>query len=942
MTDTPSTPTWGGSTTTPSDRPASHKSAGSSRAPSHSSSKNQKAKATSEATPLLTDTDGAPRYDDPAESSSSEIGDDVEQRRRSPAASALLRSIRRSSSPGDPAAAAKLRARPGHRWASLIALLLLCVAAVLIMVLVFFAPEVAREYAEQAPSFTATSLSIESVTGTGVRARVKGDFVMDAGRVKRKPVRDLGRAATWIASEVETKATEVRVRLPEYGDEVVGAAQVPPIKVSVRNGKVTHVDFVTELEPGELDGIRQVADDWVKGNLDQLEVYGEADVRLKSGIFSLPTQSISQAVVFQGNTLPAMPAYNIEKINIHEKDLPDGYKGMVADVALSVANDFPVDIVIPGLGFAILVDNCLPNDPYIMVADAITSPVHVHPFSPAKIDVAGTVRRLPDDLVTACPGSKDSPLDTLLGNYINGGDTTIYVRGSDPPDADTPQWITDLITDVTVPVPLPGHSFEGLVRNFSLADVHFSLPNPLAEPGTPEAQPRVSGLVKVLVALPEEMNFPLDVDRVRADADIFYKGDKLGELNLSKWQKANSTRVGPGEEGDGDSDGPALLVESKVKDVPLKITDGDVFSDVFQALLSGSGPVKLHIKADVDVEMRTALGTFAVRRIPAKGVVPVKPLPSDPHSPDFDIPSLLSPSVGNLSIVDTTRTSITLAADFNFTNPTNYSASVPYIDFHILCNDTLLGYARTPEPLEIGPGRNRYLKVEAVWDPVASGGEEARSVGRELLSRYLSGFNTSLTVKTHEGTIPACPELGRALSAFEVTLPAPRLQIPPPEGDGGDGDGDGGDNPDQPSDPDDPDDPADPDDPVPAPPHDAPHFIQSTEIHLLTSTALFTLYSPLGTTTLYITSMNATAFYRGDPVGHIERFDAPFAVPPGRSDTPRLPVSWSPGSVGYEAVKKALGGSLKLQAKAEVGVRVGEWREWVWFVGRGIGAKVRL
>lgn len=113
------------------------------------------------------------------------------------------------------------------------------------------------------------------------------------------------------------------------------------------------------------------------------------------------------------------------------------------------------------------------------------------------------------------------------------------------------------------------------------------------------------------------------------------------------------------------------------------------------------------------------------------------------------------------------------------------------------------------------------------------------------------------------------------------------------------------------------------------------------QMHLLSSTAIFTLESPLTTTTLYLTSINATAMYHQSTVGKIV-YDLPFAVPPGISETPRLPVDWSLGSVGYEAVRKALGGQLRLNATATIGVRIGEWEEQIWFIGHGIGAKVGL
>ena len=113
-------------------------------------------------------------------------------------------------------------------------------------------------------------------------------------------------------------------------------------------------------------------------------------------------------------------------------------------------------------------------------------------------------------------------------------------------------------------------------------------------------------------------------------------------------------------------------------------------------------------------------------------------------------------------------------------------------------------------------------------------------------------------------------------------------------------------------------------------------------MHLFTSTATFTLLSPLSHNTIYITHINATALYNHtEPVGKIDH-DLPFAVPPGATTSPRLPVEWSIGSVGYAAVRDALGGTLKLDAKATVSVRVGAWEEKVWYEGHGIGAHVKV
>ena len=500
-----------------------------------------------------------------------------------------------------------------RRWPSILALLTLCLVIVLIMTFAFFAPSIVEQYAQQAVVFEPTSLSIDSFTSTGVKARIQGDFSMDASRVNKKPVRDLGRLGTWIAREVESKESDLEVSLPEYGNVVLGTAHVPGIKVDVRNGHRTHVDFLSEVEPGSKDGLRRIANDWVKGRLGQLRVLGKATVPLRSGIFSFGTQKVTKELLFANEDIPAMPGYDIKRLNFHDTN----GKAMEVDAMVSVANDYPIDFKVPSLGFQALVEGCLESDPYIMVADAKTASVHIRPKDDVEVDATGIVRQLPNILTQDCPGSNKSPLDVFVGNYMRGKENTVYVRGAASPD--TPSWVDKLISDIIVPVPLSGKETGHLIKNFSLAETHFSLPDPFAEPNTPESKPRISAKVKAVVALPEEMNFNISANRVRADAEVYYKGSKLGILDLNRWQEANSTR----HEATQD-EGPTLLVESRVEEAPLTITNNNVFTDIIEDLLFGGKSVLLHTKADVDVQVETALGEFKVRRIPAEGQVPIK------------------------------------------------------------------------------------------------------------------------------------------------------------------------------------------------------------------------------------------------------------------------------------------------------------------------------
>lgn len=285
-------------------------------------------------------------------------------------------------------------------------------------------------------------------------------------------------------------------------------------------------------------------------------------------------------------------------------------RGMRADATLVVNNHYPISLSVPPLQFDILVQNCDVVDPYIMLAEASTDLVNVQPESDIEVKAGGVIRELPSSLTKPCPSTTLSPLDVLVGEYMHGKDATLYVKGSKNPSPETPTWISDLISAITVPVPFPGRSFDGLIKNFTFADVHFGLPDPFADPRSPESNPQISGTIIVMAKLPKEVNFGINVSNVRPTANIFYKDKKLGVMDLKEWQKAQSERI------DATEDEVALLkIQSKIKDAPINITDQGVFQDVAQKILFGEG-VTLEVRALVDVKAETVLGSLVVRELP--------------------------------------------------------------------------------------------------------------------------------------------------------------------------------------------------------------------------------------------------------------------------------------------------------------------------------------
>ncbi|KAM0338254.1 hypothetical protein ACHAPU_011379 [Fusarium lateritium] len=786
----------------------------------------------------------------------------------------------------------KANTKSSWRWPSIIAIVILGFIVILIIVLGFLIPPAVKEYAEKAAVVEPTNLSIENITSDGIRARIRANVYLDESRVDNKNSRRIGKAVTGIMRKLETKETTVNVYLPDYADALAGTAVIPPLVVDVVSGHMNEMDFVAEVNPGDPEHIRKIANDWLDGKLKQLKVVGKTKIHLQSGVFPLGSHDVAESMVFEANEIPSMPEYNIDRLDLHDRPV-DGHGREVieADVSLRVHNDYPVSLRVPTLGFEVLVPNCDSSLPSISVADAITSPIKIHAKANVQANAKGIIRDIPESLTKACPHSASSPLDNFMDRYLHGEDAKVFVRGKKLNDTDTPDWVSDIIESITVPVDFPGRSFDSLIRNFSLTDVDFKLPDPFADVDDPDGSPQVSGTAQVLAALPPELNVELGVDKIRANADLFYKKRKMGELNLHHWQSANSTRV-------QENDETLLNITSRLVDVPMNITDGDVFSEVMQKLLFGGGDITLDIKAEVDVQVKTVLGILTVKKVPAEGKIPVNGFPRNALGK-------LKPQVSEIEILETTETGIQMRALVNLTNPTPYAATVPYLSVHILHDGELLGEAISRN-VSFNLGENTNLPVYATWDPLRFGGDRAQEIGRKLLSNYVSGKNTTLTARTHKRSIPNVPIIGEALSNINITVPTPRITVP--------GEDEG----------------------------EKPRFITDATFHLFSSTATFTLLSPLLYNTLYIEHINATALYNHtEPIGQIV-YDEPFPATPGRSQTPRLPVEWSPSRVGYGKLKEALGGSLKLDAVANVTVRLGSWTEKIHYVGKGIGAKVSL
>jgi len=175
----------------------------------------------------------------------------------------------------------------------------------------------------------------------------------------------------------------------------------------------------------------------------------------------------------------------------------------------------------------------------------------------------------------------------------------------------------------------------------------------------------------------------------------------------------------------------------------------------------------------------------------------------------------------------------------------------------------------------------------------------------------IAGKSPNVTVLFHNASIAGNLALSSALAGLNITVPVPIIHSDPPNSSG-------------------------------KSKHASP-FLRSATIHILSRTAQFELFNPLDNIEIILNSLLANATYEGELVGSINEPMLNFPVLAGREGyTTTDKISVEVGSVGYNIIRRALGGQLVVDALADVVATIGNWRGRIRYDGHGVGANVKL
>ncbi|KAF9437895.1 hypothetical protein BGZ76_010677 [Entomortierella beljakovae] len=642
--------------------------------------------------------------------------------------------------------------------------------------------------------------------------------------------------------------------------------------------------------------------------------------KLMAEFFSTTLEQSTVILAIRGPIYTKLGSLWYMKLKINRPVPLDGLQGVqdASLVSMELPNDHPlggiimkgvaridnpskaVSINLGAVTFGIFLPSLAhPDVDFYQVAEVESPELRLEAGKSADLSISGRLFHLEDWSIVDIRGGtfnnagseKQLILGRLLSQFIEGKDSSIQIRALSK-DPNIPPWLSQVFKSIVLKMVFPGSPTSDFIKALDMNKLQFGFSDS-------EDSALISGQLSSVLQLPPNVTFPIKALKMRPLAWLKPPGgSNMARLQVPEYLTTVSRQVGT-----------TLEVQVELKDTPVIIEENQQ-TEFYKFLNSSFNMDWIHlgIAGDAIAMVECGLGIFEIG-----------PIGFDVVTKQRGIGGLTSatPILEGLDVVDSSEHSLTIKATLVVWNPSNISASLGSLSFLWSYNNYVIGMATVPSTnLQVG---NNTIECFGMMDPnldctrkgdPSCDPEFARNASREFISNYISGDNsTTIDILGYEETTKI-PLLRPMMSSFSITSHLPVIE----------------------------------DD-----------FLVSSTMYLLSHTIVLELQNPLDTliTVLYI---NGTASYKGDPLGHVlVDFEhditspKPIIIPAndhqnetsGYVKTPRLPVTFDLSSVGYEALKKALGGTLEMDILCHIKAKVGSMLMWIDFSRDGVSSNVR-
>ncbi|KAF9345999.1 hypothetical protein BGX26_002531 [Mortierella sp. AD094] len=759
-----------------------------------------------------------------------------------------------------------------------------------ILITIAVSPLIAQRVVDRAMVLNIHSADIHDMDQTGFQISIQSAIYLD-------PTKDGLLGLTGVMQQlfepiVTIEPTTLSLGIPSLEDGV-NMAEFEVEKQRMQMGRILQLNISTHVRVTNAKLMAEFFSQTLQQSTVDLAIRGPILTRL--GSLWYMKLRINRSVPMDG-------LQGVQNATLVSMELPDNHPlgGIIMSGVARINNPSKVvSLQMGAVTFGIYLPSMAhPDVDFYKVAEVESPGLKLEAGKSNDLAISGRLLHLDDWSISergvpivSAGSEKQLILGRLLSQFIQGNDSKIQIRAISK-DHNIPPWLSEALKSIVLEMVFPGSPTNDFIKSLDMNRLQFGFSDN-------KSSTLLSGQLSSVLQLPPNVTFPIKILKMKPLAWLKPPGgNNMASLGISDFLTTVSQQVGT-----------TLEVHVELEDSPLIVIE-DQLPEFYQFLNSSFNKEWIHlgIAGDALAVVECGLGTFEIG-----------PIGFDVITSQRGIGGLnsVAPILDGLDVVDSTEHSLTIKATLVVWNPSNISANLGDLSFLWSYGGHLIGVAGVPD-LKLKAGNNT-IECFGMMDPTIDCARKndpncdlgfARNASREFISKYISGDNTTtIDILGYAGSTKI-PLLQPMISSFSITSHLPEIEQ---------------------------------------------DFLISSTMYLLSHTLVLELRNPLDTliTILYI---NGTASYKKEPLGHILiDFEHDIASPKpilipandhqnetsGYAKTPRLPVTFDLSSVGYEALKKALGGTLEIDVLCHIKAKVGSMLMWVDFAQDGVSSDVR-
>ncbi|ANZ77053.1 BA75_04065T0 [Komagataella pastoris] len=782
-----------------------------------------------------------------------------------------------------------------------------------------FATKGSRFY-QEAMIVNIQHVTLEEFTDKGIEISLKGSLFFDYNMINNSYYRLCTVLISTLVGTVKVcnpSVFDVFLKLGDtesdkYQFHRISNLQLPETVIDLTDKKINDIDIEQSFHIFE-HPINQLGEDilrlWTNhSHPDEILFTARASGNLNMATLSLHVGNFSVAHditlsfgTFEGDLEDYM---EIDQISISDQS---GSYQVETSATLSPLN-YPLKASIPRASFQVSIWDC-EEEELVPFANLSMDQLVLKPYEELVVSSTLTVSELDSRLTSNCPSTNRSPLNELIIGFLSGEKSLIYIYGSNnAANEDVPKWLRSVLEGLVFPI--DSSIISPLLKKFT-PDLDFLNPTmQFKEIGLhsidSDSQPHLNAKFYGNVTLPAYANLSsLNISGFTSTFEISEAHKNVVKVNIEEWQDS-STII----------DHDVLYFEGIINDSLIDIISPETISHMIQKYLDNHSQV-VDVDATIGIQAQTPVSEQLVELSDLEVQLPI-----ELAGPSTDIDSVLdhlNVTVLNINVISTTKDSILLLVDADILNPfaSGFNLVNVDLDLQIAYNESTLGHLSLFENIEsLG---SSWFSASALFDidpnrytidNIPSSDISPIEKLEQLVSGYLSGEETLVTIEGHDRSIPTSPLLSQVLKNLSVTLPIPQIVY-------------------------------DEHKILSSNPDYQSGFILDSTMHLMSSEIEFTVYNPISNSEAFVLIENAKASYEGTVLGYIGR-EQSLIIPPGVSTTPRIPIRYATSGIGADILRKAMNGELKVDAQAVVEFGLQSFKLQLIYHGKGMRSNIRL